>query len=135
VESLDEMAAGPELVAGHHVPVRGEVRIATPLPLDRRRDRPDPRAESADVGRELVKRGNWVVRGEYRTNRRELNYAVYHDRYRRTRDGWKFTERSYEIRYLDTAPLTGSAPRSTRHERVTKHAGTTSTCIQAGDVP
>ena len=40
----------------------------------------------------------------------ELNYAIYHDRYRRTPDGWRFTERVYEIRYLDTTPLTGSAP-------------------------
>jgi ketosteroid isomerase-like protein len=39
-----------------------------------------------------------------------LNYAIYHDRYRRTPDGWKFTERVYEVRYLDTTPLTGSAP-------------------------
>jgi ketosteroid isomerase-like protein len=37
-----------------------------------------------------------------------LNYAIYHDRYRRTDDGWKFTERVYEIRYLDTTPLAGS---------------------------
>jgi ketosteroid isomerase-like protein len=41
-----------------------------------------------------------------------LNYAIYHDRYQRTGDGWKFTERVYEIRYLDTSPLAGSAPRS-----------------------
>jgi hypothetical protein len=40
----------------------------------------------------------------------EVNYAIYHDRYQRTPDGWKFTERVYEIRYLDTSPLTGSAP-------------------------
>jgi ketosteroid isomerase-like protein len=40
----------------------------------------------------------------------ELNYAIYHDRYQRTGDGWKFTERVYEIRYLDTTPLAGSAP-------------------------
>ena len=39
-----------------------------------------------------------------------LNYFVYHDRYQRTGDGWKFTERVYEIRYLDTTPLAGSAP-------------------------
>ena len=39
-----------------------------------------------------------------------LNYAIYHDSYRRTDDGWKFSERVYEIRYLDTTPLTGSAP-------------------------
>jgi ketosteroid isomerase-like protein len=38
----------------------------------------------------------------------QLNYAIYHDRYQRTPDGWKFTERVYEIRYLDTTPLTGS---------------------------
>ena len=39
-----------------------------------------------------------------------LNYAIYHDRYQRTGDGWKFTERVYEIRYLDTTTLAGSAP-------------------------
>jgi ketosteroid isomerase-like protein len=39
-----------------------------------------------------------------------LNYAIYHDRYLRTSDGWKFTERVYEVRYLDTTPLTGSVP-------------------------
>ena len=38
----------------------------------------------------------------------ELNYAIYHDRYRRTAEGWKFTERVYEVRYHDTTPLTGS---------------------------
>ncbi len=41
-----------------------------------------------------------------------LNYAIYHDRYQRTGDGWKFTERVYEIRYLDHSPLAGSAPRA-----------------------
>jgi len=47
----------------------------------------------------------------FRDGRSELNYAIYHDRYQRTADGWKFTERVYEIRYLDTSPLAGSAPR------------------------
>jgi ketosteroid isomerase-like protein len=42
----------------------------------------------------------------------EVNYAIYHDRYRRTAGGWKFTERVYEIRYVDTSPLAGSAPRA-----------------------
>ena len=40
----------------------------------------------------------------------ELNYAIYHDRYQRTPDGWKFTERVYEVSYLDHSPLAGSAP-------------------------
>jgi len=39
-----------------------------------------------------------------------LNYFVYHDRYQRTPDGWKFTERVSEFRYLDTSPLAGSPP-------------------------
>ena len=39
-----------------------------------------------------------------------LNFAIYHDRYQRTGDGWRFTERVYEVRYLDTSPLAGSAP-------------------------
>ena len=34
-----------------------------------------------------------------------LNYAIYHDRYQRTGDGWKLTERVYEVRYHDTSPL------------------------------
>jgi ketosteroid isomerase-like protein len=47
-----------------------------------------------------------------RDGRQGLNYAIYHDRYQRTDDGWKFTERVYEVRYLDTSPLAGSAPRA-----------------------
>jgi len=43
-----------------------------------------------------------------RDGRSVLNYAIYHDRYRRTPDGWRFTERVYEIRYLDTTPLAGA---------------------------
>jgi ketosteroid isomerase-like protein len=48
--------------------------------------------------------------GRFRDGRSELNYAVYHDRYQRTGDGWKFTERVYEVRYHDISPLAGSAP-------------------------
>ncbi|MFF3559367.1 LUD domain-containing protein [Streptomyces sp. NPDC002574] len=44
--------------------------------------------------------------------RQGLNYAVYHDRYQRTAEGWRFAERVYEVRYLDTSPLAGTAPRS-----------------------
>jgi ketosteroid isomerase-like protein len=46
-----------------------------------------------------------------RDGRQGMNFAIYHDRYRRTPEGWKFTERVYEVRYLDTSPLAGSAPR------------------------
>ncbi len=45
-----------------------------------------------------------------------LNYAVYHDRYQRTEGGWKFAERVYEVRYLDTTPLAGSAPHAAEAE-------------------
>jgi ketosteroid isomerase-like protein len=48
--------------------------------------------------------------GRLRDGRSELNYAIYHDRYQRTGDGWKFTERVYEVRYHDQSPLAGSAP-------------------------
>jgi ketosteroid isomerase-like protein/L-lactate utilization protein LutC len=47
-----------------------------------------------------------------RDGRQGLNYAIYHDRYQRTPDGWRFTERVYEVRYLDPTPLAGSAPRA-----------------------
>jgi len=46
--------------------------------------------------------------GRLRDGGSELNYAIYHDRYRRTPDGWKFAERVYEVRYRDTTPLAGS---------------------------
>jgi hypothetical protein len=42
--------------------------------------------------------------------RQGLNYAIYHDRYRRTAEGWRFAERVYEVRYLDPSPLAGFAP-------------------------
>jgi ketosteroid isomerase-like protein len=39
-----------------------------------------------------------------------LNFAIYHDQYQRTDEGWKFAERVYEVRYLDPTPLAGAAP-------------------------
>lgn len=44
-----------------------------------------------------------------RAGQSHLNHAIYHDTYARTPDGWRFAERTYEIRYLDTSPLAGSA--------------------------
>jgi ketosteroid isomerase-like protein len=49
--------------------------------------------------------------GRARDGRQGLNHAIYHDRYQRTADGWRFTERVYEVRYEDTTPLAGSPPR------------------------
>jgi hypothetical protein len=46
--------------------------------------------------------------GRFRDGSSHLNYAIYHDRYQRTDDGWKFAERVYEIRYVDTSPLAGT---------------------------
>ncbi|MER5829601.1 nuclear transport factor 2 family protein [Streptomyces sp. NPDC002130] len=51
--------------------------------------------------------------GRMRDGSSHLNYALYHDRYERTSDGWKFSERVYEVRYQDSSPLAGSsAPRA-----------------------
>jgi ketosteroid isomerase-like protein len=50
--------------------------------------------------------------GQMRGGRSQLHYSLYHDRYQRTGDGWRFTERVYEIRYVDTTALAGSAPQS-----------------------
>ena len=55
--------------------------------------------------------------GRFRDGNSHLNYAVYHDRYQRTGDGWKFTERVYDVRYVDTTPLAGSAPHAA-HRRM-----------------
>jgi hypothetical protein len=49
-----------------------------------------------------------------RDGRSGRNYAIYHDQYQRTLDGWRFTERAYEIRYLDMTPLEGSPPDPAR---------------------
>ena len=48
--------------------------------------------------------------GRFRDGGSHLNYSVYHDRYQRTPDGWKFAERVDEVRYLDTSALAGSPP-------------------------
>lgn len=48
--------------------------------------------------------------GRLRDGSSHSNHALYHDRYRRTPEGWRFTERVYEIRYLDTTALTGAPP-------------------------
>jgi ketosteroid isomerase-like protein len=47
---------------------------------------------------------------QFRDGGSHLNYFTYHDRYQRTPDGWKFTERVAEFRYIDSTPLTGSPP-------------------------
>ena len=46
-----------------------------------------------------------------------LNYFVYHDRYQRTPDGWKFVERVAAFRYVDTTPLAGSARHAAEDAR------------------
>jgi ketosteroid isomerase-like protein len=42
--------------------------------------------------------------GRMRDGSSNWNYAVYHDRYERTPDGWKFAERVYEVLYVDDTP-------------------------------
>jgi ketosteroid isomerase-like protein len=39
------------------------------------------------------------------------NNGVYHDRYERTPQGWRFAEREYEVLYADTSPVFGSPLR------------------------
>ncbi|NUR90203.1 MAG: nuclear transport factor 2 family protein [Nonomuraea sp.] len=50
--------------------------------------------------------------GRLRDGRSHQNYAIYHDRYRRTAGGWRFAERTYEVRYTDDSPLHGKGHRS-----------------------
>lgn len=47
--------------------------------------------------------------GRFRDGNSHQNHGVYHDRYQRTPDGWRFAERVYEVKYHDTTPLPGSA--------------------------
>jgi ketosteroid isomerase-like protein len=48
--------------------------------------------------------------GRFHDGTSHRNHARYHDTYRRTPDGWRFTDRTYEILYYDPTPLTGSVP-------------------------
>jgi hypothetical protein len=59
-----------------------------------------------------------------RDGKSELNYAIYHDRYQRTPDGWKFAERVYEVRYLDHTPLPGSVPQAAAVSQIQVTANT-----------
>jgi hypothetical protein len=60
---------------------------------------PHADADAEAVGRDEIRSGIERLQGLYR--------------YRRTANGWKFTERAYEVRYLDDTPPTGSAPTPT----------------------
>ena len=48
--------------------------------------------------------------GRFRDGSSNLNSSLYHDRYERTPEGWRFAERCYEVRYVDPSPLPGSSP-------------------------
>jgi ketosteroid isomerase-like protein len=61
-------------------------------------------------GDRAVGRAHIYELGHMRDGRSERNHALYHDRYERTPNGWKFAERVYDVRYVDTTPLAGSAP-------------------------
>lgn len=54
--------------------------------------------------------------GRLRDGSSHQNHAIYHDSYQRTPNGWKFTARVYEVRYVDATPLPGTAqhPASAR---------------------
>jgi ketosteroid isomerase-like protein len=60
--------------------------------------------------------------GRFRDGRSNLNYSLYHDRYQRTPDGWKFKERVYEVKYVDNTPLAGSTPGAVNHAANTEAA-------------
>jgi ketosteroid isomerase-like protein len=63
-------------------------------------------------GDTAIGRANISEFGRFRDGSSHLNYSVYHDRYQRTPDGWRFAERVYEIKYVDNTPLAGSAPHA-----------------------
>ncbi|EST18427.1 LUD domain-containing protein [Streptomyces roseochromogenus] len=62
-----------------------------------------------------------------------LNFAVYHDSYQRTSEGWKFAERVYEVRYVDTTPLGGSAPGADAQAHGSGEAGDAGWAPGAGE--
>ncbi|MBB5081560.1 nuclear transport factor 2 family protein [Nonomuraea endophytica] len=56
-------------------------------------------------------------------------YGLFHDRYQRTPDGWKFTERVLEPGYFDSTALAGS-PHVT-WDPADPEAGSTSSAEEA----
>ncbi|MEV0321515.1 nuclear transport factor 2 family protein [Streptomyces sp. NPDC050658] len=50
--------------------------------------------------------------GTFHEGGSHTNYAIYHDCYRSTPEGWRFTERVYEVLYVDTTTLAGSGSRA-----------------------
>jgi uncharacterized protein (TIGR02246 family) len=94
--SRDEIRAGIERLQGHWDYF---VQTAHPGMIQLQGDTAAGRAYIAEFGR-------------LRDGSSHQNYSVYHDRYRRTADGWKFTERVYEVIYLDTTALAGSVPHA-----------------------
>jgi ketosteroid isomerase-like protein len=74
------------------------VQVATPGAVV-----PDPRDPDAASGRTFLEE-----LGRLRDGTSHRNHGIYHDRYRRTADGWRFAERVYELRYVDETPLPGT---------------------------
>ncbi|GMA25634.1 hypothetical protein GCM10025864_33930 [Luteimicrobium album] len=64
---------------------------------------PDPDDPDAATGRTFLEE-----LGRLRDGTSHRNHGIYHDRYRRTADGWRFAERVYELRYVDDTPLAGT---------------------------
>jgi ketosteroid isomerase-like protein len=54
--------------------------------------------------------GETATGRSYVTELGRLRDGLYHDRYRRTPERWRFAERVFEVSYLDTTPLAGSPP-------------------------
>jgi ketosteroid isomerase-like protein len=76
--------------------------------------------------------------GRFRDGRSQLHYAIYHDRYQRTQDGWKFAERVYEVRYVDITPLAGfgaGASRDAGRPLANATSGPPSSRTPLSDVP
>jgi ketosteroid isomerase-like protein len=105
--------------------VRDRARLASLFTHDGVLRMPNIPAEL--VGREEIRAGGERLQGQWDffvqtthqgTIQLDGDTAIGRDRYQRTPDGWKFAERVYEIKYLDTTPLAGSAPsRGPRLER------------------
>lgn len=63
--------------------------------------------------------------GRMRDGSSHANHALYHDRYERTPDGWRFAARVYEIVYFDATPLPGRG----------RHTGDSATPLIGHDLP
>jgi len=96
------------LAAPPRVAVRGRAPGRTRPGIQGGSQPPPGRGAAPPDARQPGSRPYIAELGQLREGSSSPGYAAYHDRYQRTPDGWKFSERVYEVRYPGTAGELGT---------------------------